>query len=403
MSLSSSAGCALIDIRCMCCSRVSGVQALTRFAASQASIQATFSNKIYVSQGTPRYPKLHHALEVRRPRAPPRRALPRARSTRARRRRAQHVLHKLFQEEGYDHLVNRSGVRSPFLSFPSVPLRWLYPCPFSRSMLRRAPADVDRRPQARFSCTREHTRSLARRDCTRSRARRRGPSQLVLRLEAPSRSLLLAREESAVPAITLNPRCRRYEGAFGCRSEDVAQLNHPPLTDPRRSSWPPSRLERRIPLLRPPRLGRVQVALLRGDYLGQPVQDGDMQEGLALPAHPHPHTFAPRHPYQLDSFMRQHWQVRASSAAGGALALTLAPVLFSPACAVRMARRTARSSHSTAVSLYSRCTARTLLGDRNGGAHPRAPSYLGALELHSLEKVMHHAKVQPSTAGSTSA
>jgi hypothetical protein len=59
-------------VRPSCASRL---QALTRIAASQASIQATFSNKTYVSQGTPRYPKLHHALEVLRQRAPPRRAL----------------------------------------------------------------------------------------------------------------------------------------------------------------------------------------------------------------------------------------------------------------------------------------------------------------------------------------
>jgi hypothetical protein len=71
-----------------------------------------------------------------------------------------------------------------------------------------------------------------------------------------------------------------------------------------------------------------------------------MQEGLAPPVHPHPHTFALRYPYQLDPFMRRHWQVRASSAAGGALALTLAPVLFRPACVARMATRTDRSYDS---------------------------------------------------------
>jgi hypothetical protein len=54
----------------------------------------------------------------------------------------------------------------------------------------------------------------------------------------------------------------------------------------------------------------------------------------------------PRHPYQLDPFMRRHWQVRASGAAGGALALTLTPVFFSPACAARIASHTARSCDS---------------------------------------------------------
>jgi hypothetical protein len=54
----------IIDIIYKRPSCASSVQASTRLAPLHASIQATFSHKMYVSQGMPRYPKLHHALEV---------------------------------------------------------------------------------------------------------------------------------------------------------------------------------------------------------------------------------------------------------------------------------------------------------------------------------------------------
>jgi hypothetical protein len=82
-------------------------------------------------------------------------------------------------------------------------------------------------------------------------------------------------------------------------------------------------------------------SLLSDAHLRKQVQGGELQEWLTSPAHSHPHTSLPRHPYQPNPSMRRRREVRDSCAAGGALALTLVRVLFRPTSMTRTASRKA--------------------------------------------------------------
>jgi hypothetical protein len=95
-----------------------------------------------------------------------------------------------------------------------------------------------------------------------------------------------------------------------------------------------------------------------------------MREGLASSAHSHPHTPIPRHPYQPDSFIRRRWEVRASRSRR-ARADSGVRSLQSPKHKGKP-YGLGRSCDSTAITLHSPCTARTLFGGRDGGAHPCA-------------------------------
>jgi hypothetical protein len=123
-------------------------------------------------------------------------------------------------------------------------------------------------------------------------------------------------------------------------------------------------------------------------------------------SHPrsHPHTPVPRHPCRPTPSIPRRWEVRASRAPGGALALTLAPDLFRSASVTLRASRSVwagrairRRSHSILHVLsgpYSAAAMELLIR-----ALIRVLQVSRAPEHHSLEEVGHH---EAPTAGSTS-
>jgi hypothetical protein len=266
----------------------------------------------------------------------------RARPTRAHGRRAQHVLRPALQDRGVPPsrrpprgLQHVPSTRHPFLS-ASLHLSLLPLC------ARRARSDADPQTQAIIfsgAQTQPATRSSPSYSRPRSAAAR------------PAAASCFQQEELIVLGVTLSLWCLRFEGASDRRWEETARLSHTALrrsaclaeaasarrsTYPARASSPSQTCSRRCP----PRLHRRER--VRGE---------DMREGLAPPAHTH--TSCPQHLHQAVSFTRCGWQVHASRATGGTLALTLSHVQSSPASTARNASRTAWSYDLTEITFQS--------------------------------------------------
>jgi hypothetical protein len=123
------------------------------------------------------------------------------------------------------------------------------------------------------------------------------------------------------------------------------------------------------------------TALLLDPHVRKKVRGGELRERLAC-AHP------PRHLYRAGPFMRRRREAHDSSADGGVLALTLAPVLFRPACMARGVSRTVRS-HPVFNLLPA-----SQLGKCDGGALSSALRVPRSPKDHQFEVLLHKRRPQ---------